>query len=336
MFSVGKNITAPNDPLIRIDMEKLASIISGRTGNLAPAIEQLRTIYTLDAKKYASLKLGLPYMVCGLFNPPYRKIANFSRTETFILDFDHLAGKELDPVALKQKLIPDGRVTMAFVSPGGDGLKVLFRLSEPCYDAHLYSIFYKLFARRFAMDCNIEQVLDPRTSDVARACFLSHDPELYYNPEAEPIDMSLFVNPDNLHETRKIEAEVKKLEREESGAVEKVTMQLPMPLLKEIREKLNPNIKLREEKNIIVPAEINLVMQRVTDALAEYGISLVSAENIHYGRKLRVVLGQVWAELNLFYGKKGFSVVKTPKRGSNEDLADIAHRIVCMVVIDQN
>lgn len=41
----------------------------------------------------------------------------------------------------------------------------------------------------------------------------------------------------------------------------------------------------------------------------------------------------VIAEINVFYGKRGFSVVKTPKRGSNDGLADISNRVLCELLI---
>ena len=333
MLSIGKHITAMNDPLTRIELSRVVDLVSGQHGNLASLISQLRMVNTLDAKQYSQLKIRLPYLVCGLFTPPFRKIVNLSRSHNFILDLDHLAEKELNPEVLKQQLAADQRVAMAFVSPGGDGLKILFNFAEPCYDAARYSIFYKTFARKFSDQYQLLQVIDPRTSDVSRACFLSHDPSLYVNHNAEPVSIDAFVDFDNLHETKVLERRLKEQEREEAVDVVKEKKQLPADTLKEIREKLNPNIRLREEKKVFVPDEIDMVMGKVAEALSNVGIQLLGSENIHYGRKIKVGLGNLWAEVNLFYGKKGYSAVKTPKRGSNEELADIAHRLICSVVL---
>ena len=97
---------------------------------------------------------------------------------------------------LRKTITSDTRTVMCFVSPGGDGLKVLFRFSERCYDAGLYKTFYKAFLDRFARQYGVEQVVDGKTCDVTRACFLSADAEAYYNPDAEPVVLTDYVNPD--------------------------------------------------------------------------------------------------------------------------------------------
>ena len=55
--------------------------------------------------------------------------------------------------------------------------------------------------------------------------------------------------------------------------------------------------------------------------------------NINYGKKMVFVINNIWAEINIFYGKKGFSVVKTPKHGSNSELADIVQKILCELLL---
>ena len=83
---------------------------------------------------------------------------------------------------------------MCFVSPSEDGIKVMFRLKERCYDAGIYSIFYKAFAATFAMRHNLMQVSDSKTSDVARACFVSIDTEAYFNPNCTPVDINAYID----------------------------------------------------------------------------------------------------------------------------------------------
>lgn len=39
---------------------------------------------------------------------------------------------------VRDEIIRDEQVMMCFVSPGEDGLKVMFQLKERCYDAGLY------------------------------------------------------------------------------------------------------------------------------------------------------------------------------------------------------
>lgn len=75
--------------------------------------------------------------------------------------------------------------------------KVLFKLCEKCYDAGLYSLFYRSFVKKLSLEYNLEQVLDSSTCDASRACFISYDPEVYYNPNAEMIDINSHINLEN-------------------------------------------------------------------------------------------------------------------------------------------
>jgi len=93
-----------------------------------------------------------------------------------MIDLDHFDRSELDLPATAERLRADDRVLMGFISPGGDGLKLMFQLEEPCFDSGIYSLFYKAFVQHFAREHQLEAVIDLRTHDVTRACFLSIDP----------------------------------------------------------------------------------------------------------------------------------------------------------------
>lgn len=51
-----------------------------------------------------------------------------------------------------------------------------------------------------------------------------------------------------------------------------------------------------------------------------YSISTDEIIDIHYGKKFRFSLGYRKAEINLFYGKRGFSVVISPRAGTDNEL----------------
>ena len=69
-------------------------------------------------------------------------------------------------------------------------------------------------------------------------------------------------------------------------------------------------------------------MPLIREKLDGFDLALVEENPINYGRQLRIGAGHLWAELNLFYGKRGFRVVKTTKSGSHADLADLAVQVV--------
>lgn len=194
MLSAGKNIQSSSDQLLKVNVEYLYHSIKNPKPEIAIKIKQLRIIRTLDPKKYSYLKKQLPYVVCGMFNPPFRRLENFVYIEHFIIDLDHLSDKGLSVEQVKQKLMKDGRLALMFVSPGADGVKLLYNLKERCTDAGIYSLFYRKFVKALSMEYNLQQVVDTVTNDVSRACFISMDEQAYFNPQAQVVDMEDFID----------------------------------------------------------------------------------------------------------------------------------------------
>lgn len=327
MIQWGKNITSANDPLAKMETEDLFLAISVPSEELRSKIHQLRLISTLDKAKYRQLKTSLPYFVCGIFNPPYRRTENFGYIEHLVLDLDHLSEKGLSVNELKEKLVLDARIGMMFASPSHDGLKLMFSLAEKCYDHAKYSLFYKLFARGFAKEYNISQVVDDRTSDVTRACFLSIDEKAYHNRSALPLQMDAVVDFENTLEVK----DAVKLLKEEAKEIPFTGEDKPpiaQDVFKEIRQRLNPNIRAKPDKFIYVPDELNNIMEQVTKEITERCIEVVAIESIHYGKKVKVKYQNYTAEVNIFFGKKGFSVVRSPKNGTHAELCEILYQII--------
>lgn len=76
-----------------------------------------------------------------------------------------------------------------------------------------------------------------------------------------------------------------------------------------------------------MPPQIDKAIPLLSEQLAEFNMQLLEATPISYGRKVKVACDKLWAELNVFYGKKGFTVVRTTKTGSNAELATLAAQI---------
>lgn len=327
MLLFGTNIQSAADELKKVQEEYLYNSLRNPKPTIAATIQQLRIVYSMDAKAYAQLKRRLPYFVCGQFNPPFRRKENFAYTESFILDFDHLSSKQLSMKTIRDNIVKDKQVMMCFTSPSEDGLKVMFRLKERCYDAGLYSIFYKAFAATFAMRHNLTQVTDSKTSDVARACFISIDPNAYFNPNSIPVDIKAYLDESNPDLLFKI-----KHEQDEHDKVIKKSddKQVPLPkdpdkdLLTRIRQQLNPKAQLPIEQHpAYVPERLNEIIAELKLFIEETGLRVTEIINIQYAKKIRAQLGQKEAEVNLFYGKRGFSVVISPRFGTNEELNEL-------------
>lgn len=334
-LQLGQNIVSPNDSLKKITPEQLYQMVSRPSPDLQSKVHQLRTVLSLDPKRYQALKRMLPYVTCGIFNPQYRRTQNFASISCFMVDIDHLGRKNIDPSELKNRLKADDRVHLIFTSPSNDGLKLLFMLCEKCFDHAKYSIFYKVFVDKFAAQHSLAQSIDRVTCDVTRACFLSVDEDAWFNPFAQLVDMKAFVDFENQSKLNQALYELK--EKEKQAQDKPLTTDdchaklLPSDVMQQIKEKLNPNIKLKREKQIVVPEELNAAEKTVNARMEELGIRVKLVQPLNYGKKFVFELDHRMAQLNLHYGSKGFKIVRQPINGADEELMEVAYQILCEI-----
>jgi hypothetical protein len=324
----GINITSAEDTLQKVPLERIVQGIQHPKAKLRNQIERLRMVRTVDERQYGRLKRQLPYFVCGHFHPVQRRREHFSSIETFVVDLDHLQRAGLDKEAVRQKLQEDERTLLVFTSPSGDGLKVMFRLKERCLDAGLYSYFYKAFVQKLAVQYGLEQVVDLTTHDVSRACFLSIDPKVYYHAEASAVVLEQYFDAQSPDEVISVQKEAKKMKEQQPDPPRADREPLSDEVLLAIKQKLNPNFRPRKKKEAYVPPELETVMPVIREKLAAADIELRDTEGIHYGKKMQMAAGPHLAEINVFFGKRGFSVVKTTKTGTNPELAALCYQII--------
>lgn len=324
MFYYGTQITLIGDILQPLEEGRLFHVIKQPKPAFQDKIRQLRALKTLDAASYRNAKKSLPYLVCSRFHPSVRRKENFVSIQYLIIDLDHLEEAKIDQQNLRHKMKSDQRVLGCFTSPGGDGLKVVFKLDTPCNDSSLFSSFYKLFARNWANEYDVISCLDNQTHDVTRACFLSYDPEVWYYPEAERLKLKAFIPELDFFSVEKEIKEAEKEIRQAQVQVEKKGQD--EDVLEKIKSRLNPNARLKPQKNYIIPEEIDKATDLISGQLYEFELTLKSSSPLNYGHKLVIqASGSIlWCEINLFYGRKGFSVVLTTKSGSNTNLGEVA------------
>lgn len=328
MIFAGTNIKNMGDVLQPVTVEYLYNAIREPKLEIAMKIKQLRIVRKLNPVTYSSLKQQLPYVVTSVFNPLVRRSENFAYTEYFILDIDHLSEKGLILDDVRKRVNADERTLLSFESPGGDGLKVFMRLRERCYDAMMYKIFYKSFLGDFSRIYGLEQSVDLKTCDVTRACFVSSDENAFYNEKAEPVDIGQWLHQDDSQDLwdqkRALEADVApKSEKEEKAKDPDAEMMM------EIRMRLNQSSRgIKEKQEVFVPQ----IRDEIADDLKVYiesmGLIVNGMSNINFGKKIKVSLGLKISEVNLFYGKKGFSVVATSKSGTNKELNELVAEVV--------
>lgn len=333
MIMYGTNIQSAADPLQKVQEDYLFHSLVHPKQPIEAKLRQLRVIYQIDPKTYAAQKRTLPYVVCGIFTPPYRRTEHFAYIEDFIIDIDHLSAKELGIDDVRRRIQADQRVLLCFASPSEDGLKVMFKLKERCYDAGIYAIFYKEFLRKFSLQHQLEQVADQRTSDATRACFISMDANAYYNPECECVDMNEYIDLsspvdvfDMKHQQDKDDKKAQRQLREEARNTDHDPDREAM---ERIKQQLGAKPSLaRETRPVFVPEQLAEIMDELKAYIEETGLIVKEVISIQYGKKIRIKMGLKEAEVNLFYGKRGFTVVKSPRCGTNGELNDICAQLI--------
>lgn len=168
-FSFFRPPITNNFPSQEITLPQLARIISGTKYKAVTDSIRVLKMQQLEsaAKKIKSKKL--PYVTfAGVFTAR-KNDAVVTLSGLMCFDFDHIN----NPERLKQRLTRDDNVVMMFTSPSGDGLKVIYidPLEEDDYKSQ-YEVLKEYFKKEYRIDAD-------KTSDISRACFICHDPEVW-------------------------------------------------------------------------------------------------------------------------------------------------------------
>ena len=163
--------------LADVELGKILEAI--RSGKYRGKIAGIRNAYTEGGKKQAGqLKKHLPSV---LFSGHFyeRKDKGIDQhSGVLVADLDELATERIEE--LRDRLAKDQHVLFCFLSPTGSGLKVGFRV--PADDQRHSDSFAAVAAHVERM---YGEEIDPACKNLSRLCFVSHDPDLYVNCEAE-------------------------------------------------------------------------------------------------------------------------------------------------------
>jgi len=167
--------------MTRIGFADVVTMLS--SSQMRGLIEPLRAM--ADHKQQHDYKAAkLPWFATPLFVDDIALNANAISTELIVIDIDGLPVESVSGVKLA--LSSDKHVALVFVSPGGAGIKAVFRLPEPIKDNVVHHQYYMWISRYLKYRYGLEA--DPGTKDIRRATYLSYDPEPYVNFEPVPID----------------------------------------------------------------------------------------------------------------------------------------------------
>jgi len=310
LLSLGHRLTAsPAEAMQPCSPEQLLHLLRDDEG-LRVETQRLRKIRQLDAAAYSSLKTRLPYVVGAAFEGGVRHSDHFREAQVAWLDLDGVALSEAGTVP--DAIVRHPATLLAFVSPGGKGVKVLLRLAEPCRSLAEFKAFYRPLACWFGEAVQLSGSIDLRTCDATRACFLCHDPQTFYNPAAEAVDWRPFLPAPDPEAPQP--APATKMFRQEAYT--------------DLLRAINPHTTAKPQKQAFVPDTLVQAQTDIRQLCLALNLDVVGLQPISYGLKIQVRQGYRAAEVNLFYGKKGFTVVRSPKSGTDAALAEVLFRAV--------
>ena len=173
--------------LADVELGKILEAI--RSEKYRGKITDIRNAYTEGGKKQAGkLKKHLPSV---LFSGHFyeRKDKGIDQhSGVLVADLDELKAERIEE--LRDRLTKDPHVLFCFLSPTGSGLKVGFRV--PADDQRHADSFAAVAAH--VKEAYGEEI-DPACKNLSRLCFVSHDPDLYVNWEAEEMEVTKAAKP---------------------------------------------------------------------------------------------------------------------------------------------
>jgi hypothetical protein len=324
----GKNILQSNQDILEpATLHEIFKQISQPDQALIELAGRLMQVKSIDENAFQAQKVKLPYFIGARFEDNLRNTENFREINWLIVDIDKCFNSLDKELELKEMLQKDQRVALMFTSPSNEGLKLVFRLNEPMTDSALFVNFYKAFTAELARHYKLEKYIDFKTSDVTRICFLNADAGAYINEDAQNISWRTYLSKYDLLNQAKPTA------NEQENPEEENKNNLNEDIYAEILKKLNPKTP-KKPKIIFVPEVLNSITQPITKYAEKMGLQVTEIRDIHYGKKITFKRENDFAEINVFYGKNGFTVVISPKRGHHPGLSEVAKVLIEKVIFD--
>ena len=164
-FSFYKAPIRNTHPAKSIGLEELYDLVRG--DRYKEITELLRTAHKGEYRQFKASKLD-NVTVGGIFSKRGDKYLK-KPSGYMVLDLDHMRGVEYWKEKIANEQDHPFVVKMIFISPSGDGLKVVIEPSATEVYSEAYEDVRAYFWKRYALKLNA-------TQDISRACFLCHDP----------------------------------------------------------------------------------------------------------------------------------------------------------------
>jgi len=242
--TIFRNIKDTSTPFYRDIFSLLNRIKEGKSKDL---IKQIRL--EKDKEKRQELKKSLP-AICfsGTFNKR-NDDSLIKHSGIICLDFDGYKTKK-DMISAKERLTKNKYVFSVFISPSGNGLKVLIKIPD---DALNHKNYFLSLGKHFNSD-----YFDKTSKNVSRVCYESYDPLVYINKNSHLWD---------------------KIEEQEYKVVDKYSSRPTIPVTDE-NKIVDILMKWWNRKYGIKHGERNNNIYILAAAFNDYGVSRSLAEYI--------------------------------------------------------
>lgn len=147
------------------------------SNNLKEKVEEIIRLYNEGKKEEADKLKSTLWLITpsGTFTER-RASCLIDYSNYIVLDFDDVADVE----SLKEAVKKMSYTLMAFISPSGQGLKVIVEVDS---DATRHGLAFNQLQSYYSAIA--EHEIDSSGKDICRAMFLSHDPDAYWNEKNE-------------------------------------------------------------------------------------------------------------------------------------------------------
>lgn len=166
---------------------ELRSILEDiRNGRWADLIRNARGL-PVGSQAYQKAKRGLPsFMVSGTSSGGRKSKDFLAHSGCLQIDIDKVEGESVS--SLRDRLGQDRYILAAWISPSGLGVKAIM-LIPACSRHHkkAFRFAYEYMRRTHSVE------IDPSCSDLTRVCYISHDPDLVYNPSATSLESEVIL-----------------------------------------------------------------------------------------------------------------------------------------------
>lgn len=170
-----------------LTVSDLVTLLQSRAKSLSETIQQARAVFDQRNKEaYDAIKSKLPAFVPHRFDGTGRRLQNLSDySGIVVLDLDGLTTLEAETVR-DTVFSKSEYCLLAFLSPSGRGVKALIatNATDKAKAHDTFKAVTDYFAPLVSELLGKAVPFDPSGKDAPRLCYLSFDPQLYFNADA--------------------------------------------------------------------------------------------------------------------------------------------------------